>query len=75
MVDLADAQSRYVSLIAEVSQVAIKLTVMLLALGLIALAVLAILMPWYVYRIASETQKTNKLLRPLIKAYGHEPEA
>jgi len=37
--------------------------------------VLAVLMPWYVYRIASETQKTNKLLRQLIKAYGHEPEA
>lgn len=62
-------------MIAQASEVAMGLTGMLLVLGLIILAVLAILMPWYVYRIASETQKTNKLLRQLIKAYGHEPEA
>ena len=50
--------------------------------GLIVLAVLAILMPYYVYRIfgqlftiRQETQKTNSLLRQLIKAYGHDPEA
>jgi uncharacterized membrane protein len=62
-------------MIAQASEVAMGLTGMLLVLGLIILAVLAVLMPWYVYRIASETQKTNKLLRQLIKAYGHEPEA
>ena len=61
-------------MIAQASEVAMGLTGMLLVLGLIILAVLAVLMPWYVYRIASETQKTNKLLRQLIKAYGHEPE-
>lgn len=61
-------------MIAQASEVAMGLTGMLLVLGLIILAVLAILMPWYVYRIASETQKTNKLLRQMIKAYGHEPE-
>lgn len=62
-------------MIAQASEVAMGLTGILLVLGLIILAVLAILMPWYVYRIASKTQKTNKLLRQLIKAYGHEPEA
>jgi hypothetical protein len=62
-------------MIAQASEVAMGLTGMLLVLGLIILAGLAVLMPWYVYRIASETQKTNKLLRQLIKAYGHEPEA
>lgn len=64
--------------------------------GLIVLAVLALLMPYYVYRISkdaeetkalakdlaetakatkAEQEKTNGLLRQLIKAYGHEPEA
>lgn len=62
-------------MIAEVGQVAMGLTGMLLVLGLIILAVLAVLMPWYVYRIASETQKTNKLLRQLLRASGHEPES
>lgn len=75
MVDLAAVRSANDSMIAEVSQVAMGLTGMLLVLGLIILAVLAVLMPWYVYRIASETQKTNKLLRQLLKVSGHEPEA
>ena len=62
-------------MIAQASEVAMGLTGMLLVLGLIILAVLAILMPWYVYRIARETEKTNKLLRQLLRASGHEPEA
>lgn len=62
----------------------------------IILAVLVVLMPYYVYKIAQrskeladlartlcdysgatklEQAKTNALLRQLIKAYGHEPEA
>ena len=64
--------------------------------GLIVLLILAILMPYYVYKIAQHTKdldeqvkalgattaathaeqaKTTALLRQLIKAYGHEPEA
>ena len=40
----------------------------------IFLAVLAILMPYFVWRISKHTAATNKLLRHLLKAYGHEPE-
>jgi hypothetical protein len=46
----------------------------LLVLGLIILVVLAVLMPYFVYRISIETERTNKLLRQVIRAYGHEPE-
>lgn len=62
-------------MIAEVSQVAMGLTGMVFVLGLIVLAVLAILMPWFVYQIAREAEKTNKLLRQMIRTSGHEPEA
>ena len=55
---------------------------------LIFLAILAILMPYYVYKCRhlltdlisktdeqiTETKRTNNLLRQLIRAYGHEPE-
>ena len=48
----------------------------------IFLVILAILMPYYVYKIRhlmqdclKENRNTNDLLRQLIKAYGHEPEA
>lgn len=72
------------------------LAMVAIVFGLIVLAVLAILMPYYVYKIAqharelgeqvkalsaqgsaihAEQAKTNVLLRQLIKAYGHEPEA
>jgi len=46
------------------------------------LVILAILMPYYVYKcrfllqdLLKENQKTNDLLRQLIRAYGHDPEA
>jgi uncharacterized membrane protein len=59
-----------------------------LVLGLIVLAILAILMPYYVYKIRhlmqdlkgkadeqiTETKRTNGLLRQVVRAYGHEPE-
>jgi len=58
------------------------LAMVAIVFGLIVLAVLAILMPYYVYRIfgqlfiiRQEAQKTNALLRQIIKAYGHDPEA
>ncbi|NDB96564.1 MAG: hypothetical protein EBZ78_10480 [Verrucomicrobia bacterium] len=45
------------------------------------LVILAILMPYYVYKcrfllqdLLKENQKTNGLLRQLLKAYGHDPE-
>ena len=52
------------------------------------LVILAILMPYYVYKCRHllqdlrgkadeqlvETRRTNMLLRQLLKAYGHEPE-
>jgi hypothetical protein len=55
---------------------------------LIVLAVMAILMPYYVYKCRHllqdlktkadeqlvETRRTNILLRQLIRAYGHEPD-
>ena len=47
----------------------------LLFVGLLVLVALAILMPYFVYRICLQTERTNKLLRQLIKAYGHEPES
>jgi len=37
-------------------------------------AILAILMPYFVYRISVETERTNKLLRQLLKSYGQDPE-
>ena len=46
----------------------------MLVLGLIILVVLAVLMPYFVYRISIETERTNKLLRQILKAYGHEPD-
>ena len=60
----------------------------LTVVGLLILAVMAILMPYYVYKIRhlmqdlkgkadeqiTETKRTNGLLRQLIRAYGHEPE-
>lgn len=56
--------------------------VMAVIVAVVVLAVLAILMPYYVYRIfgqlfiiRQEAQKTNALLRQIIKAYGHDPEA
>jgi hypothetical protein len=56
---------------------------------LVVLAVLAMLMPYFVYKISNSvqdckartinldenTKRTNILLRQLIRAYGHEPEA
>ena len=39
------------------------------------LGILALLTPWFVYRIYKATENQNKLLRQLIRAYGHEPEA
>ena len=61
----------------------VPLVILLLLLG-----VLAVLMPYYVYRIARTTDelrkvsismldqqmKVNKLQRQLLRAYGHEPE-
>ena len=41
---------------------------------LLFLAVLALFMPYFVWRISKHTAATNKLLRQLLKAYGHEPE-
>jgi len=38
------------------------------------LTVLAILMPYFVYRIYCETKKSTILLRQLLMAYGHRPE-
>lgn len=38
------------------------------------LTVLAILMPYFVYRIYCETKKSTILLRQLLIAYGHRPE-
>ena len=58
-------------------------------MGLLILLVMAILMPYYVYKCRhllqdlriqaddqlAETKRTNQLLRQLIRAYGHDPEA
>lgn len=42
---------------------------------LIIFVVLCFSMPFHVRAIRRESEKTNKLLRQLIKAYGHDPEA
>lgn len=46
-----------------------------LAFAVIVLLIMAILMPYYVYKIRHETARTNKLLEQLLKAYGHDPES
>lgn len=61
-------------MIAGAGEAAVGVGTGLLIIGLIVLAVLAILMPYFIYRISVETERTNKLLRQVIKAYGHEPE-
>jgi len=57
------------------------LTAPLLIFGVVLLF-MAILMPYYVYKIRHISQDllktnrtTNDLLRQLIRAYGHDPEA
>ena len=49
---------------------------------LIALAVLAFFMPYFVWQIAKQTKATQEeakklttLQRQMLRAYGHEPEA
>ena len=42
---------------------------------LLFLAVLALLLPYFVWRIRKEAATSNKLMRQLLKAYGQEPEA
>jgi len=42
---------------------------------LVIFAVLCVAIPFHVRAIRKESEKTNKLLRQIIKAYGHEPEA
>ena len=42
---------------------------------LIIFVVLCFSLPFHVRVIRKECEKTNKLLRQLIKAYGHDPEA
>ena len=75
-------------MIAEAADGAWTLFFLPILIGLIVLAVMAILMPYYVYKIRhlmqdlkdkadeqiTETKRTNNLLRQLIRAYGHEPE-
>lgn len=51
------------------------LAMVAIVFGLIVLAVLAILMPYYIYKIRHELAATNKLLRQMIRSSGHEPEA
>lgn len=69
-------------MIAQASQLALGLTGFAILFAAIILLILAILMPYYVYRIfgqlftiRQEAEKTNKLLRQIIKAYGHDPDA
>ena len=76
-------------MIAEAAEGAWTLFFMPILIGLIVLAFLAILMPYYVYKIRhlmqdlktkadeqiTETKRTNILLRQLIRAYGHEPDS
>jgi hypothetical protein len=59
-----------------------------LAFAIIVLIIMAIFMPYYVYKCRHllqdlrgkadeqlvETRRTNMLLRQLLKAYGHQPE-
>ena len=42
---------------------------------LLFLAVLALLLPYFVWRIRKEAATSNKLMRQLLKAYGQDPEA
>jgi len=42
---------------------------------LVIFAVLCVAIPFHVRGIRKEAEKTNKLLRQIIKAYGHDPEA
>jgi len=42
---------------------------------LLILAVMAFLMPYYVWKIAKGIDTNNRLQRQLLRAYGHEPEA
>lgn len=53
-----------------------------LIFGVIGLTVLAILMPYYVYKIAQharetdqQIKQTNTLLRQLLTSYGQDPQA
>lgn len=61
-------------MIAGAGQAVVGVGSVLLIIGLLILAVLAVFMPYFVYRISIETERTNKLLRQLLKAYGHDPE-
>ena len=75
-------------MIAEAADGAWTLFFLPILIGLIVLAVMAILMPYYVYKIRhllqdlrgkadeqiTETKRTNNLLRQLIRAYGHDPD-
>ena len=75
-------------MIAQAADGAWTLFFLPILLGLVVLAILAILMPYYVYKCRhllqdlktkadeqiTETKRTNNLLRQLIRAYGHEPE-
>jgi hypothetical protein len=75
-------------MIAEAADGAWTLFFLPILIGLIVLAVMAILMPYYVYKCRhllqdlkdkadeqiTETKRTNNLLRQLIRAYGHEPD-
>ena len=76
------------SIIAQAADGAWTLFFLPILFGLVVLAFLAILMPYYVYKIRhlmqdlkakadeqiTETKRTNNLLRQLIRAYGHEPD-
>ena len=42
---------------------------------LVIFSVLCVAIPFHVRAIRKEAEKTNKLLRQIIKAYGHDPEA
>ena len=75
-------------MIAQAADGAWTLFFLPILIGLIVLAVMAILMPYYVYKCRhllqnllsksdeqiTETKRTINLLRQLIRAYGHEPE-
>jgi hypothetical protein len=75
-------------MIAEAADGAWTLFFLPILIGLIVLAIMAILMPYYVYKCRHllqdlkgkadeqlvETRRTNILLRQLIRAYGHEPD-
>jgi len=75
-------------MIAQAADGAWTLFFLPILIGLIVLAVMAILMPYYVYKCRhllqdllgksdeqiTETKRTNNLLRQLIRAYGHDPD-